>query len=238
MKTGGRKTESDGRASGRSGSSPDGKTDTADSVSEEREVPAAGGEDTLQQKKSAFRIKMRDTTMVYPGSEDANGQNSHAGSLSAGRSRCRTKKSNDMFRERLSAALEAAVRKTGYAFYRGFEYRLNEKPLRFPAVWCVPPKMIRIDGREEGEATSRVTLHLMEKNLRYDETLKERAWDRMEQDALRIIRRTEPCDGIFCAENIVLTPAEFSLTVHGELSIKAEFDVRTDFGSDEKTERL
>lgn len=143
-----------------------------------------------------------------------------------------------MFRERLSAALETAVRKTGYAFYRGFEYRLNEKPLRFPAVWCVPPKMIRIDGREEGEATYRVTLHLMEKNLRYDETLKERAWDRMEQDALRIIRRTEPCDGIFCAENIVLTPAEFSLTVHGELSIKAEFDVRTDFGSDEKTERL
>ena len=139
-----------------------------------------------------------------------------------------------MFRTRLSAALEKAARKTGYAFYRGFEYRLNEKPLRFPSVWCAPPKMIRIDGRMEGEATYRVTMHLMEKNLRYDETFKERIWDRMEQDALRIIRLTEPCDGIFCAENIALTPAEFSLTVHGELSLKAEFDVRTDFRPDEK----
>lgn len=147
------------------------------------------------------------------------------------------KTTNDMFRQQLSAALETAVREAGYAFYRGFEYRLNEKPLRFPAAWCAPPKMIRIDGRREGEATYRVTLHLMEKNLRYDETLKEQAWDRMERDALRIIRRAESCDEMFCAENIALTPAEFSLTVHGELSMKAEFDIRTDFRTEDKNDR-
>ena len=56
-----------------------------------------------------------------------------------------------MLRNQLSAAVESAAQELGYGFRRGFEYRMGEVPIRFPAVWLVPPHVVRVEGREEGE---------------------------------------------------------------------------------------
>ena len=85
---------------------------------------------------------------------------------------------------------------------------MGEVPIRFPAVWLVPPHVVRVEGREEGEIVYRATLHLMR---------------------LAMIGRIGKLQGIFCTGNIALTPAEFSLTRQGELSMKAEFDARLYF---------
>lgn len=98
-----------------------------------------------------------------------------------------------------------------------------------PAVWLVPPHVVRVEGREEGEIVYRATLHLMRLDRRYDEQAKERQWAEMERDALAMIGRIGKLQGIFCTGNIALTPAEFSLTRQGELSMKAEFDARLYF---------
>ena len=96
-------------------------------------------------------------------------------------------------------------------------------------VWLVPPHVVRVEGREEGEIVYRATLHLMRLDRRYDEQAKERQWAEMERDALAMIGRIGKLQGIFCTGNIALTPAEFSLTRQGELSMKAEFDARLYF---------
>ena len=66
-----------------------------------------------------------------------------------------------MLRNQLSAAVESAAQELGYGFRQGFEYRMGEVPIRFPAVWLVPPHVVRVEGREEGEIVYRATLHLM-----------------------------------------------------------------------------
>ena len=134
-----------------------------------------------------------------------------------------------MLRNQLSAAVESAAQELGYGFRQGFEYRMGEVPIRFPAVWLVPPHVVRVEGREEGEIVYRATLHLMRLDRRYDEQAKERQWAEMERDALAMIGRIGKLQGIFCTGNIALTPAEFSLTRQGELSMKAEFDARLYF---------
>lgn len=134
-----------------------------------------------------------------------------------------------MLRNQLSAAVESAAQELGYGFRQGFEYRMGEVPVRFPAVWLVPPRVTRVEGREEGEIVYRATLHLIRLDRRYDEQAKERQWAEMERDALAMIGRIGKQQGVFCTGNIALTPAEFSLTRQGELSMKAEFDARMYF---------
>lgn len=137
-----------------------------------------------------------------------------------------------MLRKQLSAAVRRAAEKSGYHFHQGFEYRMNEDPVRFPALWLAPPRVVRVDGRDEGQIVYRVAMHLLRLNRRFDEQAKEQVWDEMELDALQVIGLVGPQQGVFCTENIALTPAEFTLTRQGELSLKAEFDARLYFPND------
>ena len=51
----------------------------------------------------------------------------------------------------------------------------------------------------------------------------------MEEHALKIYSDIVDEQGVFCTDNITLTPAECSLTRQSELSLKAEFDVKMSF---------
>ncbi len=133
-----------------------------------------------------------------------------------------------MPRNQLSALIRKTAEKLGYHFYEGFEYRMNECALKFPAVWLSPPKTSRVEGRRERKITYRVVLHLMQCNRKFDESAKNRVWDGLERDALRLTDRLTPQQNVFCTENISMAPAEFTLTRQGELSLRVEFDVRTD----------
>ena len=126
-----------------------------------------------------------------------------------------------MLRNQLSAAVKNAAENLGYAFYEGFGYRMNEKSINFPAAWWAPPKIRCVICRVE-----RV---LMAANRKYDEAAKNQIWDQLEEHALKIYSEIIDDQGVFCTDNITLTPAECSLTRQGELSLKAEFDVKMSF---------
>lgn len=134
-----------------------------------------------------------------------------------------------MLRNQLSAAVRNAVEKLGYTFFEGFGYRMNEKNINFPAAWWCPPKIRSVRGRNEGIVVYRVELILMSANKKYDEVAKNQLWDEMEEHALKIYSDIVDEQGVFCTDNITLTPAECSLTRQSELSLKAEFDVKMSF---------
>ncbi len=77
-----------------------------------------------------------------------------------------------MPRNQLSALIRKTAEKLGYHFYEGFEYRMNEGALKFPAVWLSPPKTSRVEGRRERKITYRVVLQLMQCNRKFDESAK------------------------------------------------------------------
>ena len=134
-----------------------------------------------------------------------------------------------MLRNQLYAAVKNAAENLGYAFYEGFGYRMNEKSINFPAAWWAPPKIRSVHGRNEGFVIYRVELVLMAANRKYDEAAKNQIWDQLEEHALKIYSEIIDDQGVFCTDNITLTPAECSLTRQGELSLKAEFDVKMSF---------
>lgn len=55
-----------------------------------------------------------------------------------------------MTRQKLIAAISGAARLCSYSFYTGQEYRMDSGILELPALWLIPPKLAKTEGREEG----------------------------------------------------------------------------------------
>lgn len=134
-----------------------------------------------------------------------------------------------MTRKTLAQAIKEAALKLEYCFYSGFDYRMNETIIAYPAVWLSPPSIVAVEGRNEGKIRYRVALKLMKLAKKSSTQQKEEAWSQLEHDAL------EMCRAIACRREIAsvkiteCTPAEFSLTNHGELSMALRFDVEIPF---------
>lgn len=134
-----------------------------------------------------------------------------------------------MLREKLNRAVRRAAETEGYTPYVGFQYRMQGEITRFPAAWMLPPQMVRAEGRYEGTLTYRVTLYLMKPDKKYDGPQKEKLWDDMETDALRMAETVRVAEGVHLAEVVSAEPAERTLSRHGELSLKALFEIRMSF---------
>lgn len=134
-----------------------------------------------------------------------------------------------MIREKLTTIIKEALKSQKYGLYTGFEYRIPSEKVIFPACWMPPMQLVRVDGRHEGKRTYKITLHLMKLNKKASEAEKERAWSTMEEEALEIIHHIGPQGEVYCIDKIEATPAEFSLSPHGEISLKVEFEVQVAF---------
>jgi hypothetical protein len=127
-----------------------------------------------------------------------------------------------MKKEKLTDVLRAAATSAGYAFHTGLAHRMNGSVRVYPAVWLEQPVLKSIAGRTEGEATYRTTIHVMSLP---SATGKEAVWARLEQDALAIVRSATADDAVCRTGSISCTPAEGSLTVHGECSVTLMCDI-------------
>lgn len=134
-----------------------------------------------------------------------------------------------MLRETITKALKEAAQINGYGFYAGFDYRINDEHIIFPAAWTIPIQITKIEGRKEGYVTYKVTTHLMQTERKITEEKKEILWAKMEKDAIKIIDCIRPKSTIFNIENITMEPAEFKLSKNGEISLKTTFDVKIYF---------
>lgn len=134
-----------------------------------------------------------------------------------------------MIRNDLISLIKQTIRAKKYGAYTGFEYRIPSEKMIFPACWIAPLQLTKLDGRYDGKRTYKVVLYLMQINKKANEETKEAIWEEMEEHIVEIVNTLIKEKPIFYIENLVATPAEFSLTPHGEISLKVEFDVQVAF---------
>lgn len=132
-------------------------------------------------------------------------------------------------RKKLTEAVAAAVEQCGFAFQTGFEYRIAPELRQLPAAWLHPPHLVRTEGRREGFKTYSVELELIGKYAGNEAAAKEERWGELEAMAARICASVGQCADVQEVSDVVLAPAELSLTARGELSLNIKFKVRMPF---------
>ncbi len=134
-----------------------------------------------------------------------------------------------MFRTEILGLFREAASEAGLHFQHGFPYRMSRANLPLPALWLEPLVLREIEGRDEGTLCYRLSMYLMCADRKYDEAQKEEQWGALERTALEMIRAIVLKKTLLQISNVSCTPAEFTLTNRGELSIKCEFDLRIAF---------
>lgn len=132
-------------------------------------------------------------------------------------------------RKNLIRHIQHAAESVGYTVYSGFHYRMNNTVCKFPAAWLSPLKIIRIEGREEGEITYRAELCLMKIDRNPTEENKELMWAEMEEDTLKVVEKLRQQERTLWVENTTASPNEYACTKHGELSLQVMFDIKVHF---------
>lgn len=134
-----------------------------------------------------------------------------------------------MTRKLLTASLREAAVKLGYCFYSGFDYRMNETIIAYPAVWLLPPRVVGVEGLGEGRICYSLELQLMTLAGKSTPEEKEEAWGNLEWDAVELYRQVARSAGVLSATVLECAPGEFSMTNHGELSVSLKMEVEVPF---------
>ncbi len=134
-----------------------------------------------------------------------------------------------MTRRKLIAALKKAAEGCGYMFHTGLEHHLNNEVNHFPALWLLPPKVVATQGREAGTKRYEATLYLLETCSKGSEQEKEFCWTRMEETSSAICRALCESEAVRYAEIESEIPDAYSLTNHGEVSLKVKLKVELPF---------
>jgi hypothetical protein len=130
-----------------------------------------------------------------------------------------------MKRAQLTQLLGDAAMAAGLAFHTGEEHTLNGTVRVFPAAWLNPPVVRARSGRDEGEITLRITLHLMALPGAATGGDFEAQWAALETEAMAIATAVASSPAVCGVAGVGCTPARGSLTAHGELSVTLTADV-------------
>ncbi len=128
-----------------------------------------------------------------------------------------------MKRDRLAELVADAAAAAGYAFHTGEQHLIDSSVRLYPVAWLTPPEVRAHTGRHEGETTWRLTLHLMA--LPAGGALTETVWRGLERDALEMVASVAMSPEVCAVDNVRCTPAERSLTLHGETSLAISCDI-------------
>ncbi len=134
-----------------------------------------------------------------------------------------------MTRDTLTEAIGAIVRQNGYAFLTGPAYRMVAETGELPAAWLQSPKLEKTLGRTEGYRQYAVALSLMQYCQLATMEEKERLWAQMEGDVARICLALAGETDIKEIAGLQYSPAEFSLTNMGEISLTVNLTVKVSF---------
>lgn len=138
------------------------------------------------------------------------------------------KNSTDMTSKTITQALREAAAGIGYSFCSGFDYRMQETIKAYPCLWLSPPKITAVKGRSEGRIRYRAAMHLMKLSGKAGGAQREEICSALEEDALAVYRSLAQ-DGRISAWLVECSPAEFSLTNHGEISVSLKMDIDVPF---------
>ena len=129
-----------------------------------------------------------------------------------------------MNRAQLESALRVLSQSRGYSFEILPAQRLAEVK-RLPAVVLEPPTVALVEGRGHGRISYNVTLHILSLAAKLSAEQRSNILERMESDLLDIFADLSQDEGVIAVEGLGITPREFALTTHGEISQTARTKV-------------
>lgn len=130
-------------------------------------------------------------------------------------------------REKLIKTIKEAAEEAGYNFYTGFEYRLETELKKTPALWLMPPTLVKTEGRYEGVQYYNIAIHLILNDK--DRGKSEESFMRMEDDITTMILNVLSKDFVRTITDTKYSPGELTLTTRGETSMKISFSVQLHF---------
>ena len=133
-----------------------------------------------------------------------------------------------MNRAQLECALRDLSQSHGYSFELMPAHRMTEVS-NFPVVVLEPLTVARIDGREQGRISYKVTLHILSLAAKLSARERSEIQEKMESDLLDIFVQLSDSERVIAVEELSLTPREFAFTTHGEISQTAQTNVVTFF---------
>lgn len=133
-----------------------------------------------------------------------------------------------MNRAHLESALRVLSQSHGYSFDVLPVHRLSEVKA-FPVAVLEPPTIDRVDGRGHGRLTYNVTLHILSLAAQLSAEERNEIEEKMESDLLGVFADLSCDERVIVVEELGITPREFALTTHGEISQTARAKVVTYF---------
>ena len=133
-----------------------------------------------------------------------------------------------MNRAQLEGALRVLSQSHGYSFSSLPAHRLAEVK-RLPAVVLEPPTVDKVEGRGHGRITYNVTLHILSLAAKLSAEERSLALQQMESDVLAIFAALSENERVIVVDGLGITPQEFVLTTHGDISQTARAKVVTHF---------
>lgn len=140
-----------------------------------------------------------------------------------------------MRREEVIGALVEAVEREGYRVHRGAIERLNGELEKLPAAWIEPPKLIKVEGRNEGLRSYSLALTFIDDGAAVGATAEEgegaveRAWQKMEQSGESVAQSLRKLPEIIWVELKRGGGATESLTNWGDCSYRVEYEIGVPF---------
>jgi hypothetical protein len=134
-----------------------------------------------------------------------------------------------MTRKLLIEAVEAAARECGFAFRTGFGYRLASEVGQLPAAWLETPHLEKTEGRAEGVKYYSLKINLLDRCAGHSADDREACWGELEERAARLLQLIGGARCVRAVTQAAFTPAEYSLTAGGELSLAMTFGVQMPF---------
>ena len=134
-----------------------------------------------------------------------------------------------MNREKLLNAVESIATAKDYRFHSAEESYITSQIKDYPSAWLVPPTFHSIEGRNHGEVTYSLTLHLLGDAAKRSPQERNQMRADLERDMLEIF--TSLADECFVAEveNLKIRHTTNTLARHGEVVATATAEVITFF---------
>ncbi len=89
---------------------------------------------------------------------------------------------------------------------------------RFPTAWIQLPKVLYVEGREEGQICHSVTVNYLDNYSAYGFEDKARRLKVMEADVLAIMSELSLAEGVVEVAEMTITPRTLSTTRHGDIA--------------------
>ncbi len=88
----------------------------------------------------------------------------------------------------------------------------------FPTAWIQLPKVIYVEGREQGVIGHQITVALLDDYSAYSFEDKSCRLSKMQEDILEIMTSLSKCEGVVELEDITVTPRLTHTTRHGDIA--------------------